>query len=100
MDFDVTHAIGWVVFGILFGAAQYVQTRHLKRAAQHDVAGPMTQKLDTVYRAINGEGIGGKLDALVTGLAQTQKWQADHERQDAERFESLARQIADLKAKP
>lgn len=57
-------------------------------------------KQRATHRAVNGEGIGGKLDALMTGLAQTQKWQADHEKLDVERFESLAKQIAGLKPKP
>jgi sensor histidine kinase regulating citrate/malate metabolism len=51
----------------------------------------VTEKLETVHRAMNGEGIGGKLDEI-------RQWQEAHDAQDNLRYDGLLTQILGLKA--
>jgi hypothetical protein len=53
----------------------------------------VVQKVETVHKAVNGEGIGGKLDRLL-------RWQADHEQLDTERFRELNERMDGMGAPP
>lgn len=58
-----------------------------------ETAQAITAKVETVHKAVNGEGLGGKLDAVM-------KWQREHDAQDNLRYDGLVAEILKLQGKP
>jgi cell wall-associated NlpC family hydrolase len=112
-----TVALYAAIVGLLVAAANYIQsaTKDRKDArvakekeaadkrladdkaaadkrALDQAAHAITQEVKTVQKAVNGEGIGGKLDAVL-------RWQVDHDAQDNQRYDGLVAEILKLKGK-
>ncbi len=100
--------------GLLVVVTAILQSWHQRTFARHDkqevktetamvadklatkteeTAQVVTEKLETVHKAVNGEGLGGKLDKLV-------EWTQAHEKKDDERFAALARAAFGVSPKP
>jgi hypothetical protein len=59
-------------------------------AKTEQTAAVVAEKLETVHKAVNGEGLGGKLDAVL-------RWQIEHDAQDNQRYDGLVAEILKLK---
>lgn len=63
------------------------------KAEAKEAAAVVAEKVDTVHKAINGEGLGGKLDQLAA-------WAKAHDDQDNRRYDELVAKILSLKRPP
>jgi hypothetical protein len=111
MDFEKVAADALV---ILVLAAQTWYQRRTQRADKEEVkqeakavakttastALVVAEKLETVHKAVNGEGIGGKLDQLIADVRDTKAWQDAHDAQDNRRYDETIARIARLDARP
>ncbi len=54
----------------------------------------------TVNKAMNGEGLGGKLDAVIAEQKRQGEWQKAHDAQDNQRHDDMIARVLGLKGKP
>ena len=74
--------------------------RHVEEQAQAVAATTVEQVKDvkqTMEKALNGEGLGGKIDALRAEVAGIRQWQADHDVQDNLRHDDMLARVLGLK---
>jgi len=76
------------------------QTAKALATKTDETAKAVTEKLETVHKAVNGEGLGGKLDTLIGKVEAIEKWQAEHDAQDNQRYDATIGEILKLKDKP
>ena len=79
MDPTLTAAI----VGLIVVVTAILQSWHQRWSAKHDKA-EVKQEVKKVEKAVNGEGLGGKLDMLMARLAT-------HEEQDRQQFAEVLR---------